>query len=81
MNVKRNAVKRNAVKRNAVKRNAVKRNAVKRNAVKRNAIKHKAIKPSRRLRSNFNDSKRLEIPRYKTEAYGRRAFSSCAPRL
>ena len=38
-------------------------------------------KPLRKLRSNSNNSICLSTPRYKTETYGKRAFSSCAPRL
>ena len=36
---------------------------------------------SRILRSNYQDSLRLETPTFKTKNYGGKAFSVCAPRL
>ena len=38
-------------------------------------------RPVRALRSNSDNSTRLVTPLYRTETYGGRAFSSCAPRL
>ena len=38
-------------------------------------------KPRRLLRSNFNDSKKLVVPVFKTKNYSARYFSNCAPRL
>ena len=38
-------------------------------------------RPVRALRSNSDNSTRLVTPLYRTETYGGRPFSSCAPRL
>ena len=43
--------------------------------------KYISLRSSRILRSNYQDSLRLETPTFKTKNYGGKAFSVCAPRL